>query len=88
VCGRTACTDRCGGERKPDQSGQDVPRGPGASRRPYNTDRDEVGTARPRRLKAVGHPIICSRGDRDGVGDGGDSSNLSVQFHDLSFVVK
>ena len=37
MCGRTACTHRCGGERKPDQSGQDVPRGPGASRRPYNT---------------------------------------------------
>jgi RNA-directed DNA polymerase len=36
VCGRTACTDRCGGGRKPDQSGQHVPRGPGASRRPYN----------------------------------------------------
>ena len=35
VCGRTACTDRCGGGRKPDQSGQHVPRGPGASRRPY-----------------------------------------------------
>jgi hypothetical protein len=31
----TACTDRCGGGRKPDQSGQHVPRGPGASRRPY-----------------------------------------------------
>ena len=36
VCGRTACTDRGGGGRKPDQSGQHVPRGPGASRRPYN----------------------------------------------------
>jgi hypothetical protein len=33
VCGRTACTDRCGGGRKPDQSGQHVPRGPGAARR-------------------------------------------------------
>ena len=35
VCGRTACTDRGGGGRKPGQSGQHVPRSPGASRRPY-----------------------------------------------------
>ena len=34
VCGRTACTVRGGGGRKPDQSGQQ-PCGPGASRRPY-----------------------------------------------------
>jgi len=33
VCGRTACTVRCGGGRKPGQSAR--PRGPGASRRPY-----------------------------------------------------
>ena len=33
VCGRTACTVRCGGGRKPGQSAS--PRGPGASRRPY-----------------------------------------------------
>jgi hypothetical protein len=33
ACGRTACTVRCGGGRKPGQSAS--PRGPGASRRPY-----------------------------------------------------
>jgi hypothetical protein len=33
---RTTCTDRCDSERKPDQSGQHLPSGPGASRRPYN----------------------------------------------------
>jgi len=35
VCGRTACTVRGGGGRKPGKSGQHVPRSPGASRRPY-----------------------------------------------------
>jgi hypothetical protein len=35
VCGRTACTDRGGGGRKPSQSGQHMPRGSGVSRRPY-----------------------------------------------------
>src|SRR6266536_6644295 len=33
VCGRTACTDRGGGGRKPGQSA--MPHGAGASRRPY-----------------------------------------------------
>src|SRR6266511_4060175 len=33
VCGRTACTDRGGGGRKPGQSA--LPHGGGASRRPY-----------------------------------------------------
>jgi hypothetical protein len=33
VCGRTACTVRCGGGRKPSQLA--TPRGSGASRRPY-----------------------------------------------------
>jgi len=33
VCGRTACTDRGGGGRKPGQSA--LPHGAGASRRPY-----------------------------------------------------
>ena len=37
MCGRTACTDRCGGGRKPGQSA--TPCGPGASRRPYNASR-------------------------------------------------
>jgi hypothetical protein len=37
VCERTACTVRCGGGRKPDQSGQHAPRGPGASARPYSS---------------------------------------------------
>ena len=37
MCGRTACTVRCGGGRKPDQSA--TPRGPGASRRPYLDNR-------------------------------------------------
>jgi hypothetical protein len=35
VCGKIACTVRCGGGRKPSQSGQHRPHGPGASRRPY-----------------------------------------------------
>lgn len=39
----TACTVRCGGGRKPDQSGQHGPRGPGASRRPYINIRGDVG---------------------------------------------
>ena len=39
VCGRTACTVRCGGGRKPGQSA--TPCGPGASRRPY---RDPIAT--------------------------------------------
>src|SRR6516225_9115821 len=33
VCGKIACTVRCGGGRKPGQSAR--PCGPGASRRPY-----------------------------------------------------
>jgi len=47
----TACTVRCGGGRKPDQSGQHVPRDPGASRRPYSTGfslSDKGGALGPR----------------------------------------
>ena len=51
VCERTACTVRCGGGRKPDQSGQHAPRGPGASRRPYtNSDRASGSGAVTRRI--------------------------------------
>ena len=53
---------RCGGGRKPDQSGLHVPRDPGASRRPYSTAssrswrlvaKGAVRSARVRILKAL-----------------------------------
>jgi Reverse transcriptase (RNA-dependent DNA polymerase)/Group II intron, maturase-specific domain len=52
VCGRTACTVRCGGGRKPGQSAR--PCGPDASRRPY---RDPLPGAGPRASSTVRLPI-------------------------------
>ena len=56
VCGRTACTVRCGGGRKPGQSAR--PCSPGASRRPY------------RDLAGVPALHSCSRGCPSAVGLG------------------
>jgi hypothetical protein len=50
VCGRTACTDRGGGGRKPGQSA--LPHGAGASRRPYI----ELGTRRVRLAGCTANP--------------------------------
>jgi hypothetical protein len=83
VCGRTTCTVRCGGERKPDQSGQHAPRGPGASRRPYNASR-RVGRKRSpaqhdRRYRNATKPVtISTRSTPHGAAGFGQEHALGV----------
>ena len=54
MCERTACTVRGGGGRKPDQSGQHAPHGPGASRRPYSVADEARFRFRPKMYPHIG----------------------------------
>lgn len=92
--GRTACTDRGGGGRKPGRSGQHVPHGPSASRRPYKTtETTDEEIAHPRCSRCVEERELTYRAmplrdqERGAVHDcakGGYGANHAVEVRQLA----
>src|SRR6266511_2573333 len=78
VCGRTACTDRGGGGRKPGQSA--MPHGAGASRRPYIS----LATRRIEYVACTSNPDGCwvTQQARNLVMQCGDRHPFRILVHD------